>query len=83
LGIQNKGSCEEVRWLGWPLCSCPSAAAGLVPSIGFFGFQRERERERGATKEGKKNLLLPAFARLEEEDDVRSCKNNTLLLFFL
>jgi len=28
------------------LCSYPSAAAGLVPSIGFFGFQRERERER-------------------------------------
>jgi len=46
LGIQNKGSCEEVRWLGRSLCSYPSAAAGLVPSIGFFGFQRERERER-------------------------------------
>jgi len=44
--------------------------------LGFI----ERERERGATKEGKKNLLLPAFARLEEEDDVRRCKNNTLLL---
>jgi hypothetical protein len=46
-----------------------------------LGF-RERERERGATKEGKKNLLLPAFARPKEEDDVQRCKNNTLLLVF-
>jgi len=59
----------------------PQRRCRACPLYWFF-WVSERERERGATKEGKKNLLLPAFARPKEEDDVQRCKNNTLLLVF-
>jgi hypothetical protein len=54
------GSFPKAFHKACPLCFFVSIYRGHERSVGragFFGFLREREREIGATKEGKKNLL--------------------------
>jgi hypothetical protein len=79
------GSFPKAIHKACPLCFFVSIYRGHERSVGhacFFGFLRERERETGATKEGKKNLLpLPLRVKWKKMTN-NAIKTTSFAVFF-